>query len=234
MIKSRVLLAGALLAAAGAANAGVSVTPTVVSNYDFRGISQTGEEYDPAFQLGVNYAHDSGFYAGLWGSNVDFGPGDPNVEVDFIAGFAGGDAAETLGYDVGITYYTYVSASDWNFYEIYAGISKGWFAGKLWYSPEFAGVSGDTSAYYVEGNGTFPLPQDFAFVAHVGYSFGDYWDNVEYVDWSVGVTKTVGNWALGLKFIDGSDLSAYEDAEFANTGSKVWASVSTTLPWTTE
>ena len=30
----------------------------------------------------------------LWGSNVDFGPGDPSIEIDYIAGYAGGDAAE--------------------------------------------------------------------------------------------------------------------------------------------
>ena len=66
MIKSRVLLAGALLVAAGAANAGVTVTPAVVSDYDFRGISQSAK--DPAFQLSVNYTADSGFeeIGGYW------------------------------------------------------------------------------------------------------------------------------------------------------------------------
>ncbi|HEV7631489.1 MAG TPA: TorF family putative porin, partial [Steroidobacteraceae bacterium] len=206
MIKSRVYLAGALLAAAGAANAGVSVTPTVVSDYDFRGISQTAE--DPAFQLGLNYAHESGFYAGLWGSNVDFGLTDPDIEVDAFAGFTGGDAAESFGYDLGVVYYTYVSASDFNYPEIYAGISKGWFAAKVWYSWDFGGLS--ESAYYVEGNGTFPIGESgFAFVAHAGYSGGDYWDTFYgdgYFDWSAGVTKSFGNFAVALKFIDGSDL----------------------------
>jgi len=70
MIKSRITLAGALLAVAGAANAGFSVTPTVTSDYDWRGISQTME--DPAFQLGVNWTHDSGFYLGA--VDPTFGP----------------------------------------------------------------------------------------------------------------------------------------------------------------
>ena len=103
MIKSRIAMAGALLATAGSAYADFTVAPTLVSDYDFRGVTQTLE--DPALQLGLNYAHDSGFYAGLWGSNVDFGPGKPDVEVDAFVGFAGGDAAETFGYDVGIVYY---------------------------------------------------------------------------------------------------------------------------------
>ena len=95
MIKSRIAMAGGLLAVAGSAYADFSVTPTLTSDYDFRGVTQTLE--DPAIQLGLNYNHESGFYAGLWGSNVDFGPGKPNIEIDAFAGFAGGDAAETFG-----------------------------------------------------------------------------------------------------------------------------------------
>jgi len=232
MIKSRVLLAGALLASAGAANAAVTVTPTVVSDYDFRGIAQTAK--DPAFQLSVNYAHDSGFYAGLWGSNVDFGPGDPNIEIDAFAGFAGGDATETFGYDVGVNYYTYVSESDLNFFEIYGGLSKGPFAVKLWFSPEFGGKYTDESAYYLEGNLNYPIGETgFAALAHVGYSGGDYWDAYYgdgYVDWAVGVSKGFGNFTVSLKYIDGGDL-ADGPTDIFSTDSKVWASISTTLPW---
>jgi uncharacterized protein (TIGR02001 family) len=233
MIKSRVLLAGALLTVAGAANAAITVTPTVVSDYDFRGISQSAK--DPAFQLGINYAHDSGFYAGVWGSNVDFGPGDPNVEVDAFVGFAGGDATETVGYDVGAIYYTYVSESDLNYWEFYGGLSKGPLAAKLWFSPDFGNVG--ESAWYLEANGTFPIADSgFAFVAHAGYSGGDYWDEFYddgYFDWSVGVTKSFGNFAVALKYIDGSDLFS-GPSDIFSTDSKVFASVSTTLPWASE
>ena len=229
MIKSRVLLAGALLAAAGAANAAVTVTPTVVSDYDFRGISQSAK--DPAFQLSVNYTHDSGFYAGLWGSNVDFGPGDPNVEVDAFAGFTGGDAKVGLGYDVGVVYYTYVGERDFNYPEIYAGINHGPVSAKLFYSWDFGGVGKD--AYYITGDGTFPLGDSgFAALAHVGYSFGSYWSDIdsEYFDWAVGMQKSFGNFTVQLKYVDGSDL-ADGPTHILSTDSKLWASISTTLPW---
>jgi uncharacterized protein (TIGR02001 family) len=136
MIKSRLMVAGTLLAMSAAVSAEVTVTPTVATDYDFRGISQTTK--DPAFQLNLNYAHDSGFYAGVWGSNVNFGPGDPNVELDLFAGFAGGDAEASFGYDVGAVYYSYPSASPANYTELYAGITKGWFGGKFWFSPDIA------------------------------------------------------------------------------------------------
>jgi uncharacterized protein (TIGR02001 family) len=39
-----------------------------VSDYRFRGISQTFKE--PALQGGFDYSHASGFYLGTWASNV--------------------------------------------------------------------------------------------------------------------------------------------------------------------
>ena len=48
-----------------------SATVTAVSDYLFNGVSQTQE--DPALQASFDWADDSGIYAGVWGSNVDFG-----------------------------------------------------------------------------------------------------------------------------------------------------------------
>jgi uncharacterized protein (TIGR02001 family) len=209
----------------------LAVTPAVVSDYDFRGITQTAK--DPAFQLGATYSFDNGVYVMGWGSNLDE-DSYPDVDFEFDAGigFAGGDAEKAVGYDVGLVAYTYPGNSDINYEEIYAGISKGWFSGKLWYSNEFAGA--DDSAYYIEGNGTFPLPQDFSFVAHLGFSGGDFWENTpgvdEYFDFAVGLAKSFGKADIALKYIDGSDLPDAGTDVFS-TDSKVWLSVSTTFPW---
>ena len=230
MNKSRIAIAAALLAVAGGASAaGFTVTPAVVSDYDFRGISQTEPDQDgdiaPAFQLGLNYGFENGIYVGAWGSNVDFGPGDPSAEIDAFAGFAGGDAAEGIGYDVGVMTYNYPSASDLNFVELYAGVSHGMFAGKLWYSPEFGGNS-DESGFYAEGNLTYPLPANFSIIGHVGYNFGDFWKTYsdEYLDYAVGVGYSISNFNLALKYIDNTN-------DFLKDGQKVVLSVSTTLPW---
>lgn len=224
MIKSRIAMAGALLAVTGSAFADFTVTPTLTSDYDWRGISQT--QKDPAFQLGLNYAHDSGFYVGAWGSNVDFGPGKPDVELDVFAGFSGGDAEESFGYDVGLNYYSYPSTGSLNFLEIYAGVSKGWFAGKVWFSPEFGGKHTGESAVYLEGNVTVPLPQDFSILGHVGHSFGNFWDTYasNYTDYSVGLGKSFGNVSLSVKYVDGSD----------HLDGRVMGAITTTLPWASE
>jgi hypothetical protein len=45
----------------------------VVSNYIWRGVTQTGDQ--AAVQGGLDVAHESGFYAGTWASNIDWDEG---------------------------------------------------------------------------------------------------------------------------------------------------------------
>jgi uncharacterized protein (TIGR02001 family) len=231
----RILAALGLITAAGAANAGVTSTWTLASDYDFRGITQTAQ--DPAVQASLDYAHDSGWYVGAWASNVDFGDSvDVNYELDVYTGFTK-TLENGLGYDVGLVYYTYPDESDFNYFEAYGSLSYGMFKGKLWYSPDFGGdaTSGNTPAYYVEGNVTVPLPNNFSVLGHVGYSAGDYWDDAdsEYFDYSVGVGYTAGNFNLALKWIDGSDLEALDGTpdDVFSSESRVVFSVATTFPW---
>jgi uncharacterized protein (TIGR02001 family) len=54
-------LSGAALAEESPFSANVGIT----SDYTYRGISQTNQR--PALQGGFDYAHASGFYAGIWG-----------------------------------------------------------------------------------------------------------------------------------------------------------------------
>ena len=43
----------------------------------------------PALQLGLDYAHDSGLFGGVWGSTIDLygAAGDLDYELDFYAGY---------------------------------------------------------------------------------------------------------------------------------------------------
>ncbi|WP_374945253.1 TorF family putative porin [Sphingomonas sp.] len=127
------LLAGTMLAAAAPAFAqdetappkAVTVTGSVaiVSDYRFRGVSQSDEQL--AVQGGFTIAHKSGFYVGTWGSNLaGWGTfGGANMELDLIAGFKtpiGGGG--TL--DVGATWYMYPGGFDnTDFIEPYAKLS---------------------------------------------------------------------------------------------------------------
>jgi uncharacterized protein (TIGR02001 family) len=236
-MKARIAAAGALLAVAGMAGAAeITATATLTNDYDWRGISQT--QRDPAFQLGLNYSAESGIYMGVWGSNVKFANTEDwettgrrlSTEIDVYMGYAGGDADESFGYDIGAIYYSYPNATAGNFPEVYAGISKGFFSLKGWYSWDFAG-SGDT-AYYVDTNFTLPMANNFSFLVHGGYSGAEYhvnrWGRTagagEYLDWSLGVALDVDGWTAAFKYVDGSDL----DTNPRNMGRFVF-SLSTTL-----
>jgi uncharacterized protein (TIGR02001 family) len=228
------LAAVGLTFAAITASAEITGTVTATSDYDFRGITQSAQ--DPALQGSVDYAHESGLYAGIWASNVDFGD-DAEVEVDYYGGYSGG---EDVSYDVGYVWYSYPGSDDvanYDYGEIYGELGWNWLSGKVWYSPDY--VSSGDSAFYYEANGAFELPANFGLSAHVGYSDGDYWDAVNdggYMDWSVGVSYTLGHFDFGLKWIDGSDLEAADGTpdDILSSEARAVLSISTTFPWSAE
>ena len=73
-IRTLALVTG-LLALSGVSQAQFSSTWTFVTDYDFRGYSQSAR--DPAIQASADYAFgESGLSVGIWASNVDFGVDD--------------------------------------------------------------------------------------------------------------------------------------------------------------
>jgi uncharacterized protein (TIGR02001 family) len=238
MIKSRIAAAAAMLAVAGAAVGGnVSATVGLVSDYDFRGQTQTLN--DPAFQAGLTYTSDTGLYYGLWGSNVDFQGSSqgatyknsdldrPSTEIDTFVGFSG---EKVVGYDVGVIYYSYPNAGDLNFAEAYGSISKGPATLKVWWAWNNFGGKGKKGEVYTETNLNVPMTEGFSFLAHAGFtdsskslSYGNY------LDWSLGVGYEASNFQLSLKWADGSQLKTAVGAP-KNLGRFVFG-VTTNLPW---
>ena len=225
-------VAAALLLASGAvAHAEVTGTITAVSDYDFRGISLSAT--DPALQGSIDWAGESGWYLGAWASNIDYGKGvDGDLEIDLYGGYAG-ETEGGFGYDVGLVYYTYPGADDISDYpELYVGLSYGWFEFKQWYTNDYGGTSDD--GWYTEGNANFELPAGFGLGLHAGYNYGDAFDKTEYMDYSIGVTYTLGHFDLGLKWVD-NDLGKgdylYTRDDVFNSEGRAIFSVSTTFPW---
>ncbi|MGQ0430106.1 MAG: TorF family putative porin [Gammaproteobacteria bacterium] len=236
-------IAAALLCAAGAANAGeVTGTVTAVSDYDFRGVSLSAK--DPALQASIDYAHDSGFYAGAWASNIDYDIIDGDIELDLYLGWAG-ETGGGVGWDAGIVWYTYPDSSSYtdpvlgdipaiaDYPEIYAGVSFGPVEIKQWYTDDYAGSNLDE--LYTEMNYGFELPADFGLNLHLGYNYGQIFSSNEYFDFAIGVAKTVGNFDLELKFtgtdLDEDDFGISSFPDVFNPEPRVVFSVSTTFPW---
>lgn len=209
-----------------------STTIGFVSEYSFRGIAQSDE--GPAVQGSIDWAHDSGFYAGVWASNVEFE--DASIETDIYAGYSGD--INGLTYDVGGIYYAYPGAdSDLDYDFIEASLALGYdfgplaLSGSVNYSPDYFASSGD--ATYVAGNVDVPLPFlpfDMAANASVGHQWID--DNSsfgvpDYTDWGIGLSANVEGFDLGVRYID-TDLDHDECAD--GCGERVIVSLSKSLP----
>ena len=167
MNKIALACGAALLATSAVAQAEFSANIGVTSNYVWRGWTQTEDQ--AAIQGGVDYAHDSGFYAGTWASNVEFAP-DSGAELDFYAGYGG--EVSGLGYDVGYVYYSYPQFDDADFGEIYGSVSWEMLTVGLAYTAN-SDFDSDGDLYYY-GSVSFDLPQDFSIGATAGqYSFDD-------------------------------------------------------------
>ncbi len=213
----------AVMATASAAESPFSANVALTSDYAFRGISQTQEE--SALQGGFDFAHGSGFYVGLWGSNVNFAEPDALVdpteraqlELDVYAGISGMFGKSKLGWDVGVLHYDYPGASsslDYAFNEVYGKLSYDFGAAAITlgvnHSNDYFAASDKADYYYVDAS--VPLPQKFALSLHAAKqnikdngAFG----TPDYKDYKIGVSREIGGFGFDLSYID-TDLSESE------------------------
>lgn len=224
----KILAAAGLLTMAGIAQADVTGTATIVSDYDFRGVSQSGG--DPALQLSIDYASESGWYLGTWGSSIDDfldddGVGVAQTEIDVYTGFRGATEGG-MGWDVGLNYYAYPGANGLDFAELYGKLSYSIVSGGVYFTDNYGGTT-DESAIYVYGDLGIPAGP-LTIGLHAGWSSGDgidaYYFGDDYQDYGVGVSYSASNLTLGIKWI-GTDFGD------AGSDDRVILSVSTALPW---
>ncbi|MBV7482855.1 TorF family putative porin [Bordetella sp. BOR01] len=195
-----------LLTAAHGAAADVTGSATVTSDYVWRGSSQTQE--DPAVQAGIKYAHESGLYGSVWGSNVKFKPDNgASSEFDLALGW-NGDIAQDWALDVYFLRYQYPSADvDLNWNEINAAVTwrqNYWLA--LGVSDN--AMASDTTGTYVQLGARYPIDEQWRVEGAIAHYFldSDYADS--YTHGYVGVV-----WAFKAPFearltLHGTDSAA--------------------------
>ncbi len=200
----------------------VSGSVGIVSDYRFRGVSQSDKNL--AVQGGITIAHESGFYIGTWGSNLaGWGTfGGANMELDLIAGYKA-QLGQGATLDVGATWYMYPSGfNNTDFIEPYAKLSG--TTGPLsltagvayapkqealgaWYATgadAAAGVytnPGDKNDnLYLWGDGAIGVPNTGLTVkAHIGYSNGN--KGLGPFATSVAPTGEYWDWLIGADYV---------------------------------
>jgi uncharacterized protein (TIGR02001 family) len=188
------------------ASAQVTGNMSLVSDYRFRGITQTFEE--PALQGGFDYAHGSGVYLGNWNSSISdsFFAGSP-LEMDFYGGYKGtmGD----FGFDVGGLYYYYPGSDDpalggtIDNLEVYFGLSWKFLSAKYFYAvTDFFGAPDTKGSDYIDLTASFDLGGGWGVSGHIGHQRIKDNGDADYTDYKIGLTKDVGGWIFGAAFVD--------------------------------
>jgi uncharacterized protein (TIGR02001 family) len=193
----------------------ISGGATLVSDYRFRGISQTNKNF--AIQGGMTLSHTSGFYISTWGSSIDdYVAGGSDQEIDFIAGYKHDFGGTVL--DVGVLYYYYPGAEsivpglDTDFFEPYVSVAHtfGPVTAKVTanYAPKQSALDygfGKEDGFYLAGDLSAAIPgTPISVSGHIGHSFsrnvitfGD-----KYTDWNVGASYTTGPLTIGVQYVD--------------------------------
>lgn len=218
----------------------------IVSDYIFRGISQT--HGDAAISAGVDYAFSNGAYIGAWTSTISWVKdflGSGSTEVDLYGGyrntFAGGD----WNYDLGLIAYTYPShgnavatnLANPTTREAYAAIGYKWLTLKYShaFSQNFVGWYGGANldkntknSNYVELNAAYDLGDGWGVSGHVGHQKIENSvtttagvKSASYSDWKIGVTKDVGFGVVGLAYSD-TDTSGSCNSSSGGTNPYCW------------
>jgi uncharacterized protein (TIGR02001 family) len=194
----------------------------LTTDYRFRGQQQGQGEL--AVSGGVDYTHASGFFAGVWASNVDFNDAaETYLEVDLYAGYSVAFDEKTSG-SVKFVYYAYPAAdyppgaNQNDYYEFIGTLTHNFdimtASIEVAASPDYFLESGDSVE--VAGIVTVPVTDKFFIFdggvtasGRYGYQFIS--DNAtfgtpDYEFYDIGVTAKISNVALDLRWVD-TDLS---------------------------
>ncbi len=187
---------------------------TLVSDYNFRGLTQTNAK--PAVQGGLEYDDPSGFYIGTWASSISWLsdmslPGahvSANLELDLYLGYRG-KFNDDLGYDVGL-YEDYYPGSYYSGFvrpyntEIYGALTYKFLSLKYSHTlTNLFGVADSKNSGYLDLSANYEFVPNWLLNAHIGHQRVDGHSALSYTDYKLGVTKNLDKgFSLALAYYD--------------------------------
>ena len=215
-----------------------SANASVVSQYVSRGLRQTWGK--PALQAGFDYTAPSGFYAGMWGSQVsDHVIAGAHAEIDTYLGYAG-TVAHGVELTTGLYRYWYPGArydkavgggpaSGYDYTEWMVGAGWRGVSVKLWTTlSNYFGFDGNSLAdgidrgsrgsTYAEANWAVPLPNDFALGLHVGHEHVRNHSAFSFTDYRIELSRPINKFLTLSAALTGADASAYAHQLSARNG----------------
>ena len=230
VMRSGILGAALLGAAALPAYAEIDLTlsgnAAFLTQYVDRGFTNSAEK--PAVQPEFDLTYKEIFYAGIWGSSVNFGAG-PNgqdlasIEIDYYMGIT--PKVGKWNFDIATYYVTYPGAFDpggeFDYVEIWTGVSRNLFNDKLelklynYWSPEYFGETGNNDV--LEFSSEWTLNKVWYFTPKLSGKVGHQWGNLSeggynYTYWSVALTLGFNEkppLELEIRYWNSADLSGF-------------------------
>ncbi|MDB5700013.1 MAG: hypothetical protein JWL66_212 [Sphingomonadales bacterium] len=207
----------------------INGSATLVTDYRFRGISQTNKNF--AVQGSLTATHSSGLYVSVWGSSIsEYVANGSNQEIDLIAGYKRTFGGTT--FDGGVLYYFYPESQKLG--PVFAGgkYNSDFAEPYLSVAHTFGPATAKLTANYAfkqkalglvaNANGTqkkddnlytaFDLSGSIASGVGVSAHIGHNWTSSvlslglkKYTDWGAGVNYTYKQITFGVNYV-GSDV----------------------------
>lgn len=197
-------------ATATAADTSLAFNAGATTDYRYRGISQT--RLKPALQGGLDYTA-GGFYAGAWGSTIQWikdGGGSSDVEIDVYGGYKFELSKGTV-LDLGVLTYQYPGNKlnpSANTTEVYGAVTMGPVTAKYSHSTSnLFGFAGSKGSGYLDLSGTFEVA-GISVTPHVGRQTVKKNGTYSYTDFSVTLSKEMSGVVWSAALVD-TNTKAY-------------------------
>jgi uncharacterized protein (TIGR02001 family) len=201
----RSLAAIAMLCPIAAAAGELSGVVTLASQYVYRG--QAVSDGNVAAQLGADYAHDSGFFAGAWGSTIDIeNPfSERDTELDFYAGYHHATEGR-LAFTGTLIRYTYPGQTsllglEYDYTEALAAVTlDGRHSLEFGFADDLYGLGG--SGRHWELRSEWPVASAWVLSAGIGRNDLSDYGGYRYLHWDLGASVRLARFTVDLRWYD--------------------------------
>jgi uncharacterized protein (TIGR02001 family) len=186
---------------APSAQAQVSGSAGIVSDYMYRGISLSSGK--PAARLSLDVDGANGWFAGGQLVSGQLAPqSHRNAQWLGYAGYAQ-RLPSGLSWETGVSAYAFHAARDWNFREVFIGLAFESYSARLHYAPDYLGFGERT--VYAEFNGGAQVAPGWRWFWRAGYLAAPGNAGSSRAEARIGIGKALQGWQLQLS-LDGARL----------------------------